>query len=265
MQAERGYRGRVDGADEQGWSAVAGTWAELWGGFSDPVRRAIVEVTGITAGSRVLDIGCGSGEFAVMLRDLGVEVAGLDPAPAMVAAALRAANGADIRLGSFESLPWGGATFDVVTAVNALQFAGDTLAALAEAARVTAPGGYIAVANWAEGRRNDLDVIERAVAAADGDDVAPDGDLRMPGGLETVLRDAGLEVVTAQLIDVPWEVANVEELVRGVLMGEDPGRMAELAPTVEAAAIPFRTDGGGYRVVNVFRMAVARVVPESHA
>jgi hypothetical protein len=33
--------------------------------------------------------------------------------------------------------------------------------------------------------------------------------------------------------------------------------MAELAPTVVAAAEPFRTSAGGYRLVNAFRFAVA--------
>ena len=72
------------------------------------------------------------------------------------------------------------------------------------------------------------------------------------------MRDAGLEVVTSQLVVVPWEAADGHSLVRGVLMGEDADRMAELAPVVEAAAQPFRVDGGGYRLINAFRMAVSR-------
>ena len=248
----------MDGADEDGWSAVAQAWSELWGGLADPARRAIVTATEIGPGTRVLDMGCGSGEFIVLLRELGAEVAGIDPAPAMVDAARRAASGADIRLGSFDPIPCTDASFEVVTAVNSLQFADDPVVALREVTRVTVPGGFVAIANWAEGARNDLDTIERAVAEAAGDELAPDGPLRIDGGLEQVMEAAGLEVTSTGLVDVPWEVDDADALVRGVLLGEDRERMRELASTVEAAALPFRVTGGRYRLMNAFRVVVAR-------
>lgn len=245
--------GVMDGADETGWSAVASEWAELWGTFSAPARHALVAATGIRSGSRVLDVGCGSGEFLAMLVGLGADAAGIDPAPAMVD--LARATGAEVCLGEAEHLPWPDATFDVVTAVNALQFADDTDAALAEFARVTVPGGFVAIANWAEGSLNDLNVIEAAIA--DGDLLA-DGDLRQPGGLEAVLSEAGLEVTASGVVEVPWEAHDEETLVRGILLGEDAATMAAASATVVAAAHPFRTADGGYRLVNAFRYAVAR-------
>jgi len=248
----------VDGADEDAWSSVAADWAALWGGFSDPARRAIIAGAGIGPGSRVLDVGCGSGEFLAMLHSVGALTAGIDPAPRMVEAARSVAPGADVRLGSAESLPWGHDSFDVVTAVNAIQFADDTLAALAEAARVTVPGGRIAISNWAEGARNDLDVLERAVAEAAGEELRPDGDLRQEGGLEELLTEGGLTVLEAGIVEVPWEAPDDATLVRGVLMGEDADVIDEAAPVLLAAARPFRTVTGGYRLVNAFRYAIGR-------
>jgi hypothetical protein len=69
---------------------------------------------------------------------------------------------------------------------------------------------------------------------------------------------AGLDVVTGGLVELPWEVPDDGTLVRGVLMGEDPATMAATAPTVLAAARPFRTATGGYRLDNAFRFAVGR-------
>lgn len=43
---------------------------------------------------------------------------------------------ADLRVGAMEQLPWPDDSFDVVTAINAVQFAADVGAAVAEAARV---------------------------------------------------------------------------------------------------------------------------------
>jgi SAM-dependent methyltransferase len=249
----------MDGADEDGWSAVATEWAELWGGFADPVRRVMVETTGVRAGSRVLDVGCGSGEMLALLASLGADAAGVDPAPGMREIARTLAPAADVRDGVAESLPWGDNSFDVVAAVNALQFAHDTDEALAELARVVVPGGFVAVANWAEGARNDLDTIEAALAAAAGEEVRPDGDLRQPGGLERLLSDGGLELVRAELVVAPWEAADDDTLVRGVLLGEDESVLRESRATVLAAARPFRTASGGYRLVNALRCAVARV------
>ena len=240
------------------WSGVAGTWSELWGSFSDPARTAIIAASGIGPETRVLDVGCGAGEFVQQAQRLGAVVAGVDPAPAMVELARRRSPDADIRGGDAEHLPWPDRSFDVVTAVNALQFAEDTVDALTEFTRVVVPGGFVAISNWAERARNDLDTIEQAVAAADDEDVRPDGDLRPAGGLEAVLEEAGLEVVEAALVAVPWEVPDEEALVRGVLMGEDPPTIERLAPVVIESAQPFRTPSGGYRLMNAFRYAVAR-------
>lgn len=145
-----------------------------------------------------------------------------------------------------------------MTAFNALQFAGDPLDALAELVRVTVPGGHVAVANWAEGDRNDLDTVEAAVAAAAGEEPLPDGDLRQAGGLEQLLAGAGLAVVSAGLVEVPWEPPDDAALARGVLLGEDPATMSARTPTVLAAARRFRTPAGGYRLVNAFRYAAGR-------
>lgn len=246
----------MDGAE--GWSEVAGIWAELWEPISLPAREAIIRATGVQPGTRVLDVGCGAGAFVAQLHALGAIADGIDPAPDMIELAQRRTPNADIRVGEAESLPWADASFEVVTAINALQFADDTMDALAEFARVLVPGGFVAIANWAEGSRNALDVVERAVAAADFSEVPPDGDLRQEGGLDAVLAEAGLTVTESGVVDTPWRLADDDELVRGILMGEDPPTVERLAPVVIQASAPFRTPDGGYLLRNAFRYAVAR-------
>ena len=255
---------------DDGWSALAAQWSELWAASAAPAHEALIGASEIRTGSRVLDVGCGSGEFLRTLGERGAVAAGIDPAPGMVARARTLAPLADIKIGEAERLPWPDATFDVVTAINALQFADDTINALTEFARVLAPGGCVAIANWAEGARNDLDVIEAAVAAegADGDlmddgdadegDLLSDGDLRSAGGLEAVLGEAGFEVVAAGIVAVPWFAADDDTLVRAVLLGEDPSALRELAPIVLEAARGFR-ERGGYRLNNSYRYAVAKL------
>lgn len=248
----------MDGADAGGWSDVADGWAELWGRFAEPAWSAVLESADLAAGARVLDVGCGSGDLLAHLDQRGFSIAGIDPAPGMVTLTRARVPGADIRSGGADDLPWPDDTFDLVTAVNALQFAEDTDDALAELVRVTVPGGAVAVVNWAGRDHNDLDTIEAAVAQADGDEPRPDGELRVSGGLERLLGSGGVEIVSSGMVEVPWHAADDDTLVRGVLLGEDPETIAELSPVVIAAAAPFRTVDGGYMLVNHFRYAVGR-------
>lgn len=244
----------VDGADAGGWSAVADDWSRMWGTFARPAHDALVAAAGIGTGTRVLDVGCGSGEFLALMRGLGAAPVGVDPSAGM--RRIAGAAGFDVHDGDAEHLPFPSGAFEVVTAVNALQFADDAVAALREAARVTAPGGRIAVANWADAGHNDIDTIEHAVALADDSDPLPDGPLRAPGGLEAVFDAAGLAVSASGIVNTPWHAADDDELVTGILLGAEADFVEEMRPVVVAAARAFRV-GAGYVLHNRFRWAVA--------
>jgi len=246
----------VDEAGAEGWSAVATGWSELWAGVARPAHDALIAAAGIGPDTRVLDVGCGGGEFLVTAREAGARVTGVDPASGM--RDLARTRGLDVRDGDAARLPFADETFDVVTAVNALQFADDTTAALREFARVLVPGGRIAVANWAEGERNDVDAIERAVAAADESEPPPDGPLRGAGGLEAAFTAARVRPLEAGLVDAPWSAPDDDALVRGILLGEDPETVDFFRATVVEAASPFRT-ADGYLLRNAFRWAVGEV------
>lgn len=246
----------VDGADSDAWSQVASGWASLWGSLADPARIAIMNATDIERGTRVLDAGCGSGEFLRALHDRGARAVGVDPAIEMVA--LARAVGVDVVVADIEKLPFADDDFDVATTVNALQFAEDTTTALRELDRVVRTEGLIAVANWAEGSLNDIDVVERAISGALDEEHPPDGPLSPAGGIEGAFAATGLEVVEAGIVETPWVARDEEMLVQGILLGEDPGTIAELRSIVVAAATPFRDARGGFTLRNSFRWAVAR-------
>jgi SAM-dependent methyltransferase len=248
----------LDGDDE--WSPLADDWARLWGGFAEPVRRDLLVATAIGAGTRLLDAGCGSGELLRLATELGATVAGCDPASGMLGHAARVVPEAVLRRAGLDALPWSDGSFDVVTAVNALQFADDPDAGLAEVRRVLVPGGRFGIASWAERARNEIDVLESAVAAADGDEPPPDPPNRFAGGLEATLAAAGFTIASSGSTKVPWEAPDETVLVAGVLLGENPSVLRELGPVVVAAAAPFRRPDGSFRLVNRFRWAVG-VIP----
>lgn len=96
---------------------------------------------GISAGMRVLDVGCGDG---TLLRELallpGVETLGIEIDPALVAAA--GAAGLDVRLGRAESLPIADASVDAVVCSVVVPYT-DQRQAVREWARVLRPGGIV--------------------------------------------------------------------------------------------------------------------------
>jgi SAM-dependent methyltransferase len=240
------------------WSSVADDWGRYWGSFARPVWEPLLTTAAIGSGTRVLDVGCGTGELLEHLQDRGARPSGVDPASRMVELARARAVGADVRPGEFERLPFDDDAFDALLAVNAFQFAEDQEHALAEAGRVLAPGGTIGLAGWAERGRNDLDVINSALAAADDEEPPEDGPLRVEGGLAGVLRRAGWDVLDDGVVPVPWTARHDTDLVRGILFGEDPAIIADLAPVVVAAATSFRRPDGTYQLMNAFRWVVAR-------
>lgn len=95
---------------------------------------------------RLLDLACGTGDVALSLA-ASHDVAGLDLTPAMLTIASRRAAAAGVRVpwiaGDMTVLPFGDATFDVVTTSYGLRNVPVLEMALAEIARVLRPGGLL--------------------------------------------------------------------------------------------------------------------------
>jgi SAM-dependent methyltransferase len=95
--------------------------------------------------ARVLDVGCGNGAFAEMLRERGHEVFAIDRQLDAVAVLPERLGTRLHVVGQVESLPYLSCHFDVVTASQSLHRFAPRLA-LTEIARVLMPGGRLAVA-----------------------------------------------------------------------------------------------------------------------
>jgi ubiquinone/menaquinone biosynthesis C-methylase UbiE len=102
--------------------------------------------------ARVLEVGCGSGRFAVDLARRGLRVVAIDPAAAMVEQARthaeQAGFGADrltVTLGDASALAFADQTFDLIVALGVLPWLEDPTQAVREMARVTRPCGYVLV------------------------------------------------------------------------------------------------------------------------
>ena len=118
-----------------------------------PVADHVVRSARISAGERVLDVACGTGNTALMARARNAAVTGLDLTPELLAVAQKRAarEGYDDviwKVGDAEDLPFPDGTFDVVVSSCGLMFAPDQEKVAAEVARVTKRGGRIAIQAW---------------------------------------------------------------------------------------------------------------------
>jgi SAM-dependent methyltransferase len=117
-----------------------------------PAARVVVESAALQAGERVLDVGCGTGNAALLAAASGARVTGVDPAARLleVARSRARSEGADITFlpGVAASLPVGDASADVILSVFGVIFAPDAVAAAAELSRVETTGGRIVLSAW---------------------------------------------------------------------------------------------------------------------
>jgi len=117
-----------------------------------PAAEELIEVAAPREGEHVVDVGCGTGNAALLAAGRGARVTGLDPAARLlqVARERASAEGLEIEFvaGDGASIPLGDGEADLVLSVFGVIFAPDPAAAVAEMARVCAPDGRIVLSAW---------------------------------------------------------------------------------------------------------------------
>jgi SAM-dependent methyltransferase len=121
----------------------------------EDLHESVAESLTPHPGERALDLGCGTGRVAELMAPSGATVIGIDLAPGLIETAKERAaeRGLDIdyRVGDCEQLEDPDASYDAVGSSVGIMFAPDHAAAASELARITKPGGRIALANWTPG------------------------------------------------------------------------------------------------------------------
>ncbi|NPV26547.1 MAG: methyltransferase domain-containing protein [Firmicutes bacterium] len=100
-------------------------------------------------GERVLDLGCGTGNYTIELAQMGLEVTGLDISSKMLAIAKEKAAclGLPINFieGDITGIDLPSAQFDKVVSVTALEFFPEPATALAKVYNLLKPGGKMVI------------------------------------------------------------------------------------------------------------------------
>jgi SAM-dependent methyltransferase len=206
----------------------AAAYDRFMGAWSRLLVPSMIELTGLRAGQRALDVGCGPGTLTVELaRTLGPgSVAAVDPSPAFVAATRDRAPGVDVREATVDALPFEDAAFDAAIAQLVVHFMPDPVGGLRQMARVTRAGGVVAACVWdyASGR-GPLGPFWQAVLEMDPDAHDEAG---LPGACEGHLTElfeaAGLRRVAETGLEVSREFESFDAWWTPFEIGAGPAR-----------------------------------------
>jgi len=258
-------------------SGSASRWGPLWGArpadwaisedMQLPTYAAALERTGLEAGWKVLDIGCGGGAFLSIVSSRGAHSHGIDASDSLIAYAAARLPDAVLRIGEMEELPWRDDCFDLVTGFNSFFFANDMVAALREARRVAKPGAHVVIQVWGAHERCDLEAMKRVARPylpPRPPDAPPDPDLSQPGLLEALALEAGLtpeiEFDTTWAYEYPDDATLGRALVAvaGLALLAGAEREEELRMAITTGLASYRRPDGSYRLTNEFHYLIAR-------
>ena len=192
------------------WGARAQDWATYAEQVSLPLFGAALDAARVTAGTRLLDAGCGAGLLSLLASLRGAVVAAVDAAPALISIARQRMPQTDVCEADLEALPFRDDTFDAVVVVNSIFYVANIRVAARELVRVTRQGGRVLVTAWGPPHRCEfLAAVMPELAALlpptwPGAIPPRPGALSAPGALEAILDRAGLNVVEEGEVACPF-------------------------------------------------------------
>ena len=206
--------------------------------FYEAAFGYIVRVLDAPAGSTILDAGCGTCAHSIRLARHGFQVVAVDFSDVAVEEAAQhvRARGLDEKIAlqreDLTSLTFADASFEYVLCWGVLMHIPDVEKAMSELARVTKPGGMLAIS---EGNMYSLE----AVALRTAKRILPRGEKaelkRVPAGLERWAETPAGTLLTREA-DIPWLVRRFREL-GFELKKRAPGRLTELFTRIRFRAL----------------------------
>lgn len=215
--------------------------------WTEGIRRQLLPLSQVRAGSRILEVGAGTGAVVGPMKDASPELFfhALDANQAVTRAGAGRYPGVHWQVGDAHRLPLRSESFEAVFFHYVLLWLEDPEKALAEAVRVTRPGGSVlafaepdhqaridfpdALAPWGERQTRSLQ-----------DDGA---DVQMGRRLRTLFARSGLDHVQSGILGAEWDAGAIpggsqieRETLRADLEGRIPPAELDAYEAAEAGA-----------------------------
>jgi SAM-dependent methyltransferase len=214
-----------DDAERQIWAGRAEAFRASFAKLCAHTAPALLDAVGVGSGTRVLDVGTGSGTVAAAACARGAHVHAVDAEPGMVALARHAAPEAEVSIAVLPDLPFSPRTFDAVVANFVINHVGRPAEAAAAMRAVARVGGRVAATIWCSPAGAGHELFDRAVADAGAAKpanlprlAAADDFARNVEGFAALFKGAGLTEVACTPVD--WDhLADPEEWWGGAEAG----------------------------------------------
>lgn len=142
----------------QFFSSASGQWDHLRADLFGQQFQFDAVLAMLDRRLRIGDLGCGTGQFSALVAPYVSRVVAVDASAEMLGAArtrLASASNVDVRRGTLEALPIEDAQLDIAVLALVLHHVPDPGRAIAEAARVLAPGGRVLIVDMLPHDRSD--------------------------------------------------------------------------------------------------------------
>jgi SAM-dependent methyltransferase len=172
------------------------------------VLRGLCAYVDINNGSRVLEVGCGTGNYILAVeRRTEVCCWGIDPSEGMLAEAQARSSGVHFQIGRAEGLNYPADLFDLVFSVDVIHHVGDRLAYFQEAYRVLKVGGAVCTvtdSEWIIHNRQPLAVYFPETIEVELD--------RYPGidQLQDLMKQAGFSQAGQELVEFHYQLTEIQ-------------------------------------------------------
>ncbi len=170
------------------------------------VLRSLVSRSGIAGHSRVLEVGCGTGNYIATVESaVGGSCWAIDPSEEMLAAARGRSATVTFQAASAERLDFEPGSFDLVFSVDMIHHLKDHAAYFQEVFRVLGPGGLVCTvtdSEWIIRHREPLAVYFPETVEADL--------RRYPrmADLQGFMEAAGFDGIEESMVEFPYEVTD---------------------------------------------------------
>jgi SAM-dependent methyltransferase len=266
-----------DAFEAAGWESVAAFFTEHWSRYTSQVVDPLLDAVSVEQGTRVLDVGTGSGDAAGRAAERGAEATGIDVAAAMVEIAARQHPRARFIQASATDLPFADDSFDAAVGNMVVPHIGEPARAMREIERVLVPTGRVALSTWDAPERSPF--FAALLGAVHDAEIPPPSDVP-PGpsffqfadeaAFRALLEDAGFAAVETREVRVEFTLLSAEDAMKALAEGTvrmgalvraaDDAEEGRVRRSLEAAFEQWR-QGDSYVVPASVRIASGRTAP----